>query len=157
MNWPLCFRQGKNLPENLRQTLRSLALDTHHIADVADLKFCLASFFFFDRRNTNVCIRPPFVLFGSQRCNRIDPGGAIRREETSKKRRNREHQTCADQRKWIGWTYVIQDFGQDPPSSERKKKADADSQSCLHRALSHNKGEDVASMCAQCHADSDLS
>ena len=40
---PLCFRQGKNLPENLREALRSLLRDSHHIADVADIKFCLAS------------------------------------------------------------------------------------------------------------------
>jgi hypothetical protein len=38
---PVCFRQGKNLAENLRQTLRSLSWDSHHIPDVANGKFCL--------------------------------------------------------------------------------------------------------------------
>jgi hypothetical protein len=35
------FRQGKNLSKNLREPLCFLRWDTHHIADVADLKFCL--------------------------------------------------------------------------------------------------------------------
>jgi hypothetical protein len=38
---PVCFRQGKNLSKNLREALRSFPWGTHHIADVADLKFCL--------------------------------------------------------------------------------------------------------------------
>jgi hypothetical protein len=37
----VCFRQGKNLSKSLREALRSFRWDTHHIADVADLKFCL--------------------------------------------------------------------------------------------------------------------
>jgi len=47
MGRPLCFRQGKNLSKNLREALRSLPWGTHHIADVADLKFCLLSRSFF--------------------------------------------------------------------------------------------------------------
>src|SRR5512132_3665942 len=48
---PVCFRQDKNLSENLRQALRSLSRDSHHVADVADVKFCLPSGLFFDGRN----------------------------------------------------------------------------------------------------------
>jgi len=44
---PVCFRQGKNLSKNLREALRSFRSDTHHIADVADLKFCLLLHSFF--------------------------------------------------------------------------------------------------------------
>jgi hypothetical protein len=38
---PFCFRQGKNLSKSLREALCSFPWHTHHIADVADLKFCL--------------------------------------------------------------------------------------------------------------------
>lgn len=48
MLYPLCSRQRKNLPKNLREALRSRTWDTHHIPDVASVKFCLASGSFFD-------------------------------------------------------------------------------------------------------------
>ena len=38
---PVCLRQGKNLAENLRQTLRSLPWDSHQFPDVANVKLCL--------------------------------------------------------------------------------------------------------------------
>src|SRR4030095_14723377 len=41
MIWPVRFRQGKNLAEDLRQTLRSVFLDSHQFPDVANVKFCL--------------------------------------------------------------------------------------------------------------------
>jgi hypothetical protein len=44
----VCFRQRKNLSKNLREALRSFRWDTHHIADVADLKFCLLLACFFE-------------------------------------------------------------------------------------------------------------
>ena len=114
----ICFRQGNNLPENFRQPLRSFFWNSHHVADVADAKICLPSGSFFDVGNAIARIKTPFALFGSQRCHRIHPGGAARREETSKKRSDREHQACADERQRIGWTYLIQDFRQDAPCSE---------------------------------------
>jgi hypothetical protein len=48
-----CFRQGKNLSKNLRESLRSLPWGTHHIADVTDLKFCLLLSSFFDGRSAS--------------------------------------------------------------------------------------------------------
>jgi hypothetical protein len=51
---PVCFGQSKNLSENLRQALRFLPWDTHHIADVADVKFCLPSGSFFLIAETQV-------------------------------------------------------------------------------------------------------
>jgi len=38
---PVRLRQGKDLSKNLREALRFFLSDTHHIADVAQLKFCL--------------------------------------------------------------------------------------------------------------------
>ena len=57
-------------------------------------------------------------LLGSQRRHRIHASGAVGREETSKKRRTREHQSCGNKRQRIARTYVIQDFGQDAPCSQ---------------------------------------
>jgi len=37
----VCFRQGKDLAENLRQTLRSLAWHSHQFPDAANVKLCL--------------------------------------------------------------------------------------------------------------------
>src|SRR5207249_5689271 len=85
---------------------------------------------------------------GSQRCHRIHTSGATRRQETSKKRRTSEHQACADERQRIGRTYLVQDFGQDPPCTQRKNKSDADGKSRLHCCLSHDKAEYVAPMCS---------
>jgi hypothetical protein len=38
---PVCFRQGKDFAKDLRQTLRSVFLDSHQFADVANVKLCL--------------------------------------------------------------------------------------------------------------------
>lgn len=38
---PVRFRQGKNLAEDLRQTLLSLSWDSHQFPDAANAKFCL--------------------------------------------------------------------------------------------------------------------
>ena len=43
---PLCSRQGEDLSKNLREALRSLPWDTHHVTDVAGLRFCLLSRYF---------------------------------------------------------------------------------------------------------------
>jgi hypothetical protein len=114
----ICFRQRKNLSENLRQALRSISWHSHHVADVAEVNFCLPSGIVFDGGNAIVRIRIPSALFGSQRRHRIHPSRAARREETSKKRRSREHQTCTDEGQRIRWAYLIQDFGQDAPRRE---------------------------------------
>ena len=42
----VCFRQSKNLTENLGQTLRSFCWNSHHFPDVADAKLCLLPHFF---------------------------------------------------------------------------------------------------------------
>src|SRR5262249_1596685 len=123
----------------------------------AKVKFCLTSGSFFYRRKANGRIRVRFALFGSQRFYRIHPSGAACREKTSEKRRSSEHQTCADERQGITRIYLIQDFGQNAPSGKRKKETDTDGEGRLEGALSHDKGEYVAPMCTQCHANSDLS
>jgi hypothetical protein len=51
---------------------------------------------------------------------------------------------------------LIQNSSQNASCTKRQKKAGADGQSRLQRALPHNQSEHVAPMCAQCHADSDL-
>ena len=69
------------------------------------------------RKDNDACVRF-FALFGSQCRHRIHTSGAVGREETSKQRSAREHQSCGNERQRIGRTDVIQDFGQDAPYSQ---------------------------------------
>src|SRR4029453_5468810 len=50
---PVWCRQGKNLSKNLREALCSFRWDPHHIADAADLKFCLLLRSFFEGRSAS--------------------------------------------------------------------------------------------------------
>src|SRR5262245_58006892 len=90
-------------------------------------------------------------LLGSQCLNWIYASGAVGWEETSKKRRTREHQSCGKECQRIARAYVIQDFGQDAPCSQRKKKAGTNCKSRLHRALSHAQSQHIAPMCSPGH------
>ena len=57
-------------------------------------------------------------LFRSKCLYGVHASGAVGREETSKKRRAREHQSCGNERQRIARTYVIQDFGQNASCSQ---------------------------------------
>jgi hypothetical protein len=59
------FRQRKNLSENLRQTLRSIRWGSHHVADVAEVNFCLPSGIVFDGTKAIARIRNSAASFGS--------------------------------------------------------------------------------------------
>ena len=60
-------------------------------------------------------IEAPLALFGSQRRHRIHASSTVGREETSKERRTRQHQSRSEKRQRIARTYIIQDFGQYAP------------------------------------------
>src|SRR3954466_10598150 len=95
-------------------------------------------------------------LLRSQRRYRVHASGAVCREETSKKRRTGEHQGCDNKCQGIARTYVIQDFGQNAPCSEGKKKTCANCERCLHCALSHDEPKHVTLTCAQGHANTNF-
>src|SRR5215469_1592145 len=57
-------------------------------------------------------------LFRSKRLYGVHASGAVGWEETGKKRRAREHQSCSNERQWIARTYVVQDFGQNASCSQ---------------------------------------
>jgi hypothetical protein len=63
---PVCFRQGKNLSENLRQTLRSIPWNSHHVADVAEVKFCLPSDSFFLMAETQLPASGFLLLYSAR-------------------------------------------------------------------------------------------